>query len=319
MKVVLIGYGSIGRRHVNNLISLGINEITLFRRKKKGNHHGINEINNIDQILEVNPDFVIVSNPTALHYKYLKFLIKSKLNILCEKPLLNKPSELVSLNRLLKDYDGIARIAFNLRHHPCIVKVKEIIKKSLLGRLHSARFFVGQYLPDWKPKTNHLENYSAKSSLGGGVIFDLVHEIDIAEYLINKPKDKVYSIARKISNVTIDSEDIAEIIYNTSENVLVNIHLDYLYRGYSRNFYIGGSKCNLYCDLFNNSITIKGEKNQLIESYNFKDFQINDMYIDLLNDYINIIKKKDSVSILSSFNENQSVMETCFKIKKNQV
>ena len=80
MKVVVIGYGSIGKRHVNNLISLGIRDITLCRIDALGNQLNLNEIVLKEDIVKINPDFVIVSNPTSLHYQTLKFLLQHQLN-----------------------------------------------------------------------------------------------------------------------------------------------------------------------------------------------------------------------------------------------
>ena len=71
MKVVLIGFGSSGKRHVKNLINMGIRNIILFRRLKKGNEFNLNEISDFDEIIRINPDFVIVSNPTAFHFETL--------------------------------------------------------------------------------------------------------------------------------------------------------------------------------------------------------------------------------------------------------
>ena len=228
MKVVVIGFGSIGKRHVNNLISLGIHDITLCRTQANGNALNLKEIEHLEDIIKINPDFVIVSNPTFLHFETLEFLIRNHFNILCEKPLLHKSKEWDSLKLILNSYEGHARIAFNLRYHPCIIKVKNIINSNELGAINFARFLVGQYLPDWRPNTNHLEGYSAKKEMGGGVVLDLVHEIDIAEYLLDKPKGNIQSIVSKVSDVTVDSVDIAEILYQTTDHVIVNIHMDYL-------------------------------------------------------------------------------------------
>lgn len=314
MKVVVIGYGSIGKRHVANLIELGIVDVFLFRSSKKGNKLNLKEITKFEDIININPDFVIVSNPTSLHFQILKSLVKYKFNILCEKPILHKIEEWNLLKPLLKCYKGCANVMFNLRYHPCINKVKELLDNNTLGKINSARFFVGQFLPDWRSEINHLESYSAFKELGGGVVMDLIHEIDIAEYLLEKPQSEIYSIVSKVSDVTVDSSDIAEIIYNTINSGIVNIHMDYLYRGYSRHFLISTKKVNLHCDLFNNIIKITGDKNKLIDCFEFNNFTRNDMYIDLLKDYIKSLKNKDYKSRLPSFHENESVMHTCFQI-----
>ena len=69
MKAVVIGNGSIGKRHINNLISLGIDNITLCRSSLKGNDLNLKEILGLEEILKIQPNLVIVSNPTSLHFK----------------------------------------------------------------------------------------------------------------------------------------------------------------------------------------------------------------------------------------------------------
>lgn len=314
MKAVVIGNGSIGKRHINNLISLGIDNITLCRSSLKGNDLNLKEIVGLEEILKIQPNFVIVSNPTSLHFKTLEFLIQNQFNILCEKPLLHLSKEWELLKPLLKNYKGFSNVVFNLRYHPCIQKTKELLDNNELGEINSARFFVGQYLPDWRPETNHLECYSAHKEMGGGVVMDLVHEIDLAEYLLGKPKGQIHSIASKVSDVTIDSLDIAEVLYKTGNNKIVNIHMDYLYRGYSRHFLISGKEFNLHCDLFENTIKVTGNQNEQIQSFEFKDFERNDMYLNLLDDYIKGLTNTNYQSELPSFYDNESVMNTCFQI-----
>jgi len=314
VRVVVIGYGSIGKRHVDNLITLGVNDIVLCRSSIQGNELNIREIDNLEDIIKINPDFVIVSNPTFMHFETLKFLVQNQFNILCEKPLLHKLKEWNLFKIELEEYKGFNNVIFNLRFHPCIKKIKEILNNNELGKINSARFFVGQYLPDWRPGINHFENYSANKSMGGGVVLDLVHEIDVAEYLLGKPQDKIQFIASKVSDVTVDSFDIAEILYKTRNNEIVNIHMDYLYRGYSRHFVISGKDANLHCDLFKNKIKITGDQNQELKFYEFKDFDKNDMYLHLLEDYIKALNNSDYKSDLPSFHENESVMNTCFQI-----
>lgn len=314
MKVVVVGFGSIGKRHVNNLISLGIEDITLCRSKKTGNFLNLKEIDTLEEILLIKPNFVVVSNPTALHYETLQFLISNNINVLCEKPLLSSKKQWAPLENSLKKYNGKSKVVYNLRLHPCVQKVKEILEDNSIGSINYARFFVGQYLPDWRPNTNHLDSYSSHKKMGGGVVLDLIHEIDIANYLLGKPKEEVQFISKKISNVTVDSVDVAEIIYLSENNQLVNIHLDYLYRGYKRDFLINGSKFNLVCNLSKNTVKITGDNNQIVEQYSFNNFCRNDMYIDALKDYLKSLNNEDG--ILPSFIENIPVMETSFIVNQ---
>lgn len=285
-KVGLIGYGSIGKRHLKNLLISGVKEIALLRALGNGNEFGLKEYYSPDDFFRQPFDFIILSNPTSEHHKFLVRMITTNQNIFCEKPVVGKPEEAGQISQMLSNYKGKSITAFNMRFHPCISRTAQIINEGQLGNIYSARFFVGQYLPDWRPQTDYSKSYSAIRSLGGGVTLDLVHEIDLALYLVGSPVSSIYSIADKFSNLKIETEDLTEILFRSSNGALVSIHLDYLYRGYRRNFELIGEKVNLYCDLFNNTVKIFDDKNQIILDEAFPDFQRNDMYLSLLKYYI---------------------------------
>jgi len=289
-KVGLIGFGSIGKRHCRNLLSLGIKDITLLREKGKGNEFGFKELYLEQEFFDCPFDFVIISNPTALHYSYLEKLIPLQVNLLVEKPVAATSSELNSLKYLLMNYSATGMCAYNLRFHPCVVKAKEIIDNQSLGKVYSARFFVGQYLPDWRPGTDYRSSYSSVVKLGGGVLLDLIHEIDLADHLCGSVKDQFHAITGKVSDLEIETEDLAEIHYVSSQNAFVSIHLDYLVKGYSRHFEIIGEKGRIFCDLSKNEISIIQDKNEITASYSFTDFDRNDMYLSLITYYLKNLK-----------------------------
>ncbi|MBT3748588.1 MAG: Gfo/Idh/MocA family oxidoreductase, partial [Bacteroidetes bacterium] len=194
MKIGMIGYGSIGRRHVENLLFLGQKDIVLLREIGVGNPHNLQEVSTIEDLILAKPQAIILANPTSMHSKYLELILKDGIDILAEKPLVSSISEVNRLERELIEYSGVGMTAFNLRFHPCIQKAKEILSSGLLGNIYSARLYVGQYLPDWRPGKNYSEIYSAKKELGGGVVFDLIHEIDIACDLFGVPTGRISSI-----------------------------------------------------------------------------------------------------------------------------
>ena len=166
MKFGVIGYGSIGIRHVDNLIKNGINEIILLRKVGKGNKHQLIEFSDFNFFLSENPDAIIISNPTYMHGKYLSEILKRDINVLVEKPLVATHKELEKLKSLVGVYKGIGMTAYNMRFNPCVIETKKILNSKVLEKIHYARFFVGQFLPDWRPNINHLKSYSAKRDQG---------------------------------------------------------------------------------------------------------------------------------------------------------
>ncbi|MBE0673208.1 MAG: Gfo/Idh/MocA family oxidoreductase [Bacteroidales bacterium] len=289
MKIGIIGYGSIGSRHAGNLIGLGYSDITLLRTRGRGNSHGLREVYDYDEFLSGQYDCVIVCNPTSLHFDTITPLIRENINVLVEKPLVCLPDELESLRRMLAGYKGLGMVAYNMRFHPCIRRIKEIISAGTIGSPLSARLAVGQYLPDWRPSQDYRTGVSALRSLGGGVVLELIHEIDMAIHLFGPPSSDIHSVAMRASSLEIETEDISEILYVAAGNTLISIHQDYLNRTYRRTIEIMGSEATLDCDLKSASIKITAPGDKPI-SEEVIPFERNDMYVSLIDYYTTCIR-----------------------------
>ena len=289
----IIGYGSIGQRHVRNLIALGYKDIVLLRKIGSGNNYDLKEFTEIQEFFGSEPDAVIITNPTNLHAEFLTQILSLDINVLVEKPLVATIEEWQSLQDQLLNYNGIGMTAYNMRFHPSVSETQKIITENKLGKIYSARFFVGQYLPDWRHGTDYTKSYSASSEMGGGVLFDLIHEIDLAYFLIGEPLGRVAYQVDRLSDLRIDSEDLAELLYRTEDKSFVSIHLDYLTRNYQRYIEIVGERGNLRADLFSNKVTVMYESGEPKKKY-FPKFSRNDMYINMLVSFINCLDEKNT-------------------------
>ena len=296
MKFGIIGYGSIGQRHVNNLITLGQKDIVLLRKIGSSNRHNFVEFTEVQVFLDSQPDVVIIANPTSLHAEYLMQILDRNIHVMVEKPLVSTMEELQSIENKIVNYTGIGMTAYNMRFHPCVKEAKRVIENDLLGKIYSSRFFIGQYLPDWRPNADYKKSYSANIGLGGGVLFDLIHEIDIAYYLLGEPLSAIKSEIAKVSKLNIETEDLAEILYRTKNNNFISIHLDYLTRGYKRYIEIIGEKGSFFADLHSNKINILSESGDKKE-ISFPKFLKNDMYLSIIKSFIKTIKNKSTPSI----------------------
>lgn len=316
MVVGVIGFGSIGKRHCLNLLELGIKNIILFRETGSGNDLNLEEIYDFDIFLNRPFDFIIISNPTSLHYKYLKIILEKNINVFIEKPVVSNWFEYEAIKEFTKEYSGFSMVAYNMRFHPVVMKVKELLDQKHIGKVYSARFFVGQYLPDWRPNTDYRTSYSSINEMGGGVILDLSHEIDMARFLFGEVERNFHAISTKISNLEIDTEDIAEIHYQSETKVIVSLHLDYLVRGYSRYFEIIGEKARIFGDFSNNTLQVIGDKNELIINENFSEFDRNKMYLDLMTFYIENYKLGKQVKL--NLNDGLETLKIALMTKNNQ-
>jgi predicted dehydrogenase len=198
MKVLIIGLGSIAKKHISSLMEL-IPDVKIYAfRSVKNSANVLNVINIYDFNDTPNDvDFIIISNPTSLHANTIEQFLNFNAPIFIEKPIFDKIETNSSLVNLIQEKNLKTYIACNLRFHPAIVFLKNYLQNSS-KRINEVNVYCGSYLPEWREATNYIDSYSAKSSLGGGVHLDLIHELDYCIWLFGFPI-KHSSVKRKVS------------------------------------------------------------------------------------------------------------------------
>ena len=115
-----------------------------------------------------------------------------------EKPLADRLEGTDALATEARDQHRKVQIAYNLRFHPGLLKLRDLIQTGELGRVFWVRAEAGQYLPDWRPSQDYRQSYTARRDLGGGILLDGSHEIDYLMWLLGKPVD-VFCRSGKVS------------------------------------------------------------------------------------------------------------------------
>jgi NAD(P)-dependent dehydrogenase (short-subunit alcohol dehydrogenase family)/predicted dehydrogenase len=244
MRVLVCGLGSVGRRHVRNLRRLGVTDILCFRSRgvdtrPLGADEQCERAASLEEGLGRRPDLVLVTNPTSLHLETAAAAVSAGVPMFVEKPL---GMSLAGVDGLLDRVQSLhlpAFIGYTLRFHPTLVKAKQLLGAGAIGRPLTARFFVGEYLPDFHPWEEYREGYSARSDLGGGVMLTLSHDVDLASWFFGLPEE-VFGAAGRGSHLGLDVEDVAAMICTSTNGPLVEIHMDYLERPARRGFVIVG-------------------------------------------------------------------------------
>lgn len=292
MKALVVGCGSIGKRHIKNLIKLdNIQDIPVYT-KHKDCLQDINDkgrIRLLKSLNDVEADFAIVANETYKHIDTALLLAKKGIHLFIEKPLSHNLDKVDVLREIAKKKKLKVFIGYNLRFLGAIEHIKEELRKGALGKLYFAKIEVGQYLPLWRPLRDYKDSYSASKKRGGGVVLDLSHEIDYMRYLFGEPFNWGL-IKTKVSNLKIDSEDLFEGTYIYKNNFVCNVHLDYLQVPKKRDIKIVGSRGNLICDFIKQEITLK-RNDSMGKIKNESLFDIDKSYIDELNSFIKAIEE----------------------------
>ena len=282
--VCIIGYGSIGKKHHKIISSIFKKEkVYIYSRRKLKIK---NLLSNLDDIKKINPDYFIICSETSSHLLHLNMINNNFFNkiILVEKPLSNKKI-------LTKKINNKIFIAYNLRFNQIIEDLKKISNNK---KFWYVKIQCSSYLPSWRTN-DYKKSYSAIKTRGGGVLFDLSHEIDYAFFLFGKLKIKSVFL-KKISNLKINSDDILN-FHGVSKNVKnIIISLNYFSKFQERKIMIYGNDIQIEADLLNKFIKII--KNNKIKKQNYKFSQL-DSYKKM---HINIFR--NNFKSFSNFRES---------------
>jgi predicted dehydrogenase len=286
--ILVIGIGSIGKRHINNLISLGYNNIVLVSRS-----------GNVGEALKHFPCYnnteiaiqnhqithAVVCTPTSKHLVDLTILVENNIqNIYLEKPVSHNfvgIDELISVSKNFKRFV----VGFDLHFDPGLNKVRQLISDKNIGNILSANAFVGQYLPDWRPHEDHRKGMSASIERGGGVLLDLVHEFDYIRWFFGTPTH-LASLVQHNKSLEIETEDLADVLIAFENNCTATIHLDYHQKKLVRNCIITGTNGTIKWDLSASQVNWI-DNNKQEHNFSYKDFERNDRYVSIIKAFMN--------------------------------
>lgn len=221
-KLLIVGLGSIGRRYARLL--QGRAQLYALRSCKGGDPcPGVADLFSWEEVRAVSPGAVFITNPTSEHIDTAIKCAELGMHLFIEKPLDMRLDRLPQLKRLVKEKGISAYVAYNLRFHPGVMELKDIVERE---GFELAEVRCSSWLPDWRPGTDHLKSYSANAAMGGGVVLDLSHEPDYASYIFGEVL-RVTGAARRLSEVTVDAEDTADMTLHLKGGGVVEVHVDF--------------------------------------------------------------------------------------------
>lgn len=236
MNVLIIGLGSIARKHIQALQQVvpGVRIYALRSAEATDSVNGVKNIFNVDD-MPGKPAFAIISSPTYLHLESIRKCMHLETPLMIEKPLLHELQPALDFEPELAEKKLMTYVACNLRFHPLIAFLKSFITRQK-PQINEVNVYCGSYLPDWRPGKDFRTLYSANPEMGGGVHIDLIHEIDYVFWLWGKPHDTI-GIKRNTSALHIKAMDFAayHLLY---EKFTANIILNYYRRDLKRNIEI---------------------------------------------------------------------------------
>jgi len=299
MKVLFVGLGGIGQRHLRNFRRLLGDSLEAIAYRVRGDSptltdtlqvesgvdlmskYQVRPVREFESALDENPDLVVVSNPSSMHVETAAAAINRKLNVFVEKPLAHTSDGVAALVAEAERSSIVGAVGYQLRFHPCLERAHAILQEELLGRVVSARAQVGEYLPGWHKYEDYRQMYASRRDLGGGVILSQIHELDYLYWLFGMPT-RLFTSGGHLSQLEIDVEDVASTVMQMNRDgrpLPVQLHQDYLQRPPARGLEVVGTDGKLAVDLTAPQLDRYDVNGALAERFEPTGFQRNDLFL----------------------------------------
>lgn len=262
LRVLLTGAGSIGRRHALNLRRLAPDaRIVMVSQRPQAKdlvrESGATLVPSLEAGLQARPHLAVVCSTSAAHARELAVLMPVVQALYIEKPVVTDRAGLESIRAALDaGWNKPTVVGCNLRWLGALRKLKAACDCGTAGRVARASLQVGQWLPDWRPGRDYRRSYSAQRAQGGGVIFDLVHELDAACFLFGDIA-RGQAAAGHSGSLEIDSDDAATISLMMANGLPLEVSLDYVSRQPVREYRVVGDRGTLRMDILRRELVLQ--------------------------------------------------------------
>ena len=316
IKAAVIGLGSIAKRHRSNLKKIfpGVEIIAMSasgRIPKEVICNSDSIVSNIQSIIDNNIDMAIIASPASLHSTHAIPLIEAGIPVLIEKPVATKLEDAKEIVKARNRYQVNVGVGYCLKYLSSAKFVKKFIESEQFGKPLNANIEIGQYLPDWRPNIDFRQSVSANQNLGGGVLFELSHEVDYAQWLFGKLSVE-HAVVRNTGELGIEVEDVADILATSQTGCVVSLHLDFLQRQVTRKCKIIFSEGVMIWDLIQNRVFWSDESGKKV-IFDEMSWDRNQMYLNMLIDF----NSTDKSICFSNLESSLAVLELITVIKSN--
>lgn len=310
MKLLVVGLGGIGQRHVRNLRRiLGPDaEILAFRVRRDSpaltdiltvepdqqvdEKYGLRVFDDLDEALRELPSAVLICNPTSMHMAVALQAARAGRAIFIEKPLSDSLEGVDELIKLIESRRLVGLIGYQLRFHPILRRARQLLRSGAIGQVVAARIAVGEYLPGWHTYEDYRQMYAARADLGGGVILSQIHELDYAYWLFGMPQ-RVFAMGGHLTDLDVDVEDTASILLECvldGRAIPVHVHQDYIQRPPTRTCEVIGDAGKILLDLRQHSLVAYDAEGTIIESSSMEGFERNQLFLDEMRHFLACIE-----------------------------
>lgn len=234
---IVIGCGSMGRRRMRHALELAGAQVFVYDLRPdrmaevKAMFPAVTCLDGVEAVRSQPADGMFISVPPSEHEFYMFLALDRRLPFMVEQPISHETERLGDILRMARERAVAVHVSCNQRFNPRVETLKQVLESGKVGRPLTAIFELGEWLPDWHPYEPYTDYYPSWRRMGGGL--DAVCDLDWLRYLWGEPREAKSMCSRK-SDLTIDTYDVAQFLFDFADGPQVMLHTDMLQRPFSR-------------------------------------------------------------------------------------
>lgn len=292
--LLVLGCGSVGKRHARNLAGLGC-RISCFDPREDRRAEMADETPLVNSFAELDAalgsdgtDGVVVASPTLFHPEQTIKAVQCGLPVLLEKPPAKTLAEARAMAQAAEQAGVSVLLGYTWRWWPPLLRVRELLESGCIGKPLHVQFHMSAHLADWHPWEPYQEFFMASSRLGGGALLDESHWIDLMLWLFGQPQS-LYGQVEKNTGLEIETDDNVDVILNYPNGLRITMHLDLYGRPHEKFIRFIGDQGTIVWTADPNRISIGTGMEQQWQHEEFK-LERNDMFLAVAREFISVLE-----------------------------
>lgn len=259
--ILIVGSGSVGKRHARNLAALGCSisciDPRADRREEIAREVGaIASFTSEDEAFAIGIyDGVVIASPPHVHVRQSIAALEAGYPVLLEKPVCPTLRNAVELRDAAARLKVPLLMGYTWRWWPPLAEVRSLLNKKAIGSVRHVQFHMSAHLADWHPWEAYQNFFMARRELGGGALLDESHWIDLMLWLFGKPAE-VSGRVDRISDLEIDTDDNVDLIFAYTQGPRITMHLDLFGRPHEKFIRFVGSEGSIFWSADPNQLAI---------------------------------------------------------------
>jgi len=291
--VLVIGGGSVGKRHARNLAAEGC-QIALMEPREDRRAELAAEIQLVGNHATLETaigarryDGAVIASPPSFHVVQGRACLAAGLPLFLEKPVSPRLADAQALKQAAAASGTPLLLGYTWRWWPPFESVRRHLTAETIGVLRHVKFILAAHLADWHPYERYQDFFMASTALGGGALLDESHWIDLLLWFFGQPRD-VMARVEKISGLDIDTDDNVDMLIGYESGLRVSMHLDLYGRPHEKFVQFSGEKGTMRWSEAPNEVATWTTDSSAWARETF-DCQRNDMFVAAIREYLSLL------------------------------